>query len=59
MRQCRARIQSDSGTEYCEGRSGHRTHWYKIYNGRGEYYKETWRNKNYRAKEPGGTKETR
>ena len=28
---CRAFVLSEYGREYCQGSSGHKTHWYKIY----------------------------
>lgn len=46
MSACRATVQSEAGTEHCEGRSGHRTHWYKIH-GRGGFELEKWPNKKW------------
>ena len=34
-RLCRAWVNSDCGREYCQGFSGHKMHWYKIW-GTGE-----------------------
>ena len=39
-RECRAFRMSDNGKEYCQGKAGHRWHWYWV----GEC-KIMWRNK--------------
>ena len=49
MKRCRATIQSDAGTELCQGKSGHRWHFYKTWDKR-HVIVVRWRQKASRVK---------
>ena len=43
-KRCKAVTQSDSGTERCEGFSGHKMHFYKVYKGAADWWTVRWPN---------------
>jgi hypothetical protein len=46
---CRATIQSDGGTERCEGFAGHREHFYVVARGMGRHeFRVSWPNRKRR-----------
>ena len=55
-KRCKAVTQSDSGTEHCEGFSGHKMHFYKVYKGTADSWTVRWPNHRRAARNEGATK---
>ena len=47
MAKCRAKTQSDTATEFCQGHAGHKMHWYKGWSN-GTYFIVQWPNLKWR-----------